>query len=99
MAFRPAFGYMFTEFSIKKVYMAAILMFEIGSIVCATARDSITLIVGRLIAGAGGGGLYVGTFTLMGFGTDKETTVLYLASHKHVWRRVRCRTFTWRSLY
>ena len=57
MAFQPAFGHMFTDFSIKKVYMAAILLFEVGPIVCATASDSVALIVGRLIAGAGGGGL------------------------------------------
>ena len=59
--------------------MAAILIFEIGSIVCATARDSITLIVGRLIAGAGGGGLYVGTLTFMGFAVPIRKRPFYIS--------------------
>lgn len=67
MAFQPAFGYMFTDLPIETVYMAATLIFEIGSIVCATARDSTALIVGRLTAEADGGGLYVGDLTSMGF--------------------------------
>ncbi|MCJ1404090.1 hypothetical protein MMC11_007315 [Xylographa trunciseda] len=67
MAFQPAFGHLFTYFSVKRVFLAAVLVFEVGSIICALARSSVNLIVGRLIAGAGGGGLYVGTLTLIGF--------------------------------
>lgn len=79
MAFRPAFGHLHTDFSIKNVYMAAILLFEIGSIVCATASNSIALIVGRLIAGAGGGGLYVGTLTFMGLAVPIRKRPLYIS--------------------
>ena len=79
MAFQPAFGRMFTGFSIKKVYMAAILIFEVGSIVCATASDSTALIIGRLIAGAGGGGLYVGTLTFMGLAVPIRRRPFYIS--------------------
>lgn len=59
--------------------MAAILLFEVGSIVCATASDSIALIVGRLIAGAGGGGLYVGTLTFMGLAVPIRKRPFYIS--------------------
>lgn len=59
--------------------MAAILLFEVGSIVCATASDSIALIVGRLIAGAGGGGLYVGTLTFMGLAVPIRKGRFYIS--------------------
>jgi MFS family permease len=79
MAFQPAFGHMFTDFSVKKVYMAAILLFEVGSIICATASHSIALIIGRLIAGAGGGGLYVGTLTYMGLAVPIQKRPFYIS--------------------
>jgi len=79
MALQPAFGHLFTDFSIKAVYLFAILLFEIGSIVCATASSSTILIVGRLIAGAGGGGLYVGTLTFMGFAVPIRRRPFYIS--------------------
>ena len=66
MALQPAFGHLSTDFSPKFVFIAVILLFKLGSVVCGTASNSIVLRVGRLIAGAGGGGLYVGTLTFMG---------------------------------
>ena len=79
MAFQPAFGHMFTDFSLKKIYMAAILLFEVGSIICATASDSVALILGRLVAGAGGGGLYVGTLTFMGLAVPIRKRPFYIS--------------------
>jgi len=40
-------------------------MFEIGSIVCATAPNSPALIVGRAIAGVGSAGLFTGAFLII----------------------------------
>lgn len=79
MAFQPAFGHLFTDFALKKVFMAAILIFEAGSIICATAKGSISLIVGRLVAGAGGGGLYVGTLTFMGLAVPIRKRAFYIS--------------------
>lgn len=79
MALQPVFGQMYTDFQIKFVYMGAVLIFEIGSIVCATARTSLNLIAGRLIAGAGGGGIYVGTLTMMSYAVAIDRRPLYLA--------------------
>lgn len=48
------------------------LIFEIGSLVCALAKGPETLIVGRAIAGLGGSGVGVGVFTMLGFAASPE---------------------------
>lgn len=79
MAFQPAFGHLFTDFAMKQVYIAATLLFELGSIVCATASNPIGFIAGRLIAGAGGGGLYVGTLAFMGLAVPIRKRPFYIS--------------------
>lgn len=59
--------------------MAAVVIFEIGSIICASAKTSANLIIGRLIAGAGGAGLYVGTLTIVGRAIPMRKRPIYLA--------------------
>lgn len=59
--------------------MVAILLFELGSIVCATAHTSAILIIGRLISGAGGGGLYVGTLTVVGYVVPTRKRPVYIS--------------------
>lgn len=44
-----------------------IFIFELGSLICAVAQSSVTLIVGRAVAGVGGAGIASGAFTLMAF--------------------------------
>ena len=44
-----------------------IFIFELGSLICAVAHSSVTLIVGRAIAGVGGAGIASGAYTLMAF--------------------------------
>ena len=66
MAFQPVFGQLFDVCSPRLAFLGAIAIFEVGSIICATAPGSIALIVGRLIAGAGGAGLYVGVLVFIG---------------------------------
>jgi MFS family permease len=41
-----------------------ILMFEVGSIICAVAKSPTTLIVGRATQGVGSSGVTVGLFSL-----------------------------------
>lgn len=57
MALQPTFGKIYTYFDIKRVFICALLIFESGSIVCATAPNSEAFIVGRAIAGIGSAGL------------------------------------------
>jgi MFS family permease len=60
----------YVYFSIKMTFIVALGIFEVGSIVCATAPSSAALIGGRAIAGWGGAGC------VAGFGIILTRTVL-----------------------
>ena len=45
------YGTVYRIFSVKWTYLAAIFVFEIGSLLCAVAPNSTSFIVGRAIAG------------------------------------------------
>ncbi|CAD6439775.1 c662d074-d5a0-45db-a8c8-0f2c53d46d6c [Sclerotinia trifoliorum] len=66
-ALQPTFGRIYTIFSIKLTFIVAIIIFEIGSLVCATAPNSTALIVGRAIAGIGVGGLFSGAIVILAY--------------------------------
>ncbi|KAI1077143.1 MFS general substrate transporter [Whalleya microplaca] len=48
------------RFPVKLVYLSAIALFEVGSLICTTAPNSVALIVGRAIAGLGAAGIFSG---------------------------------------
>jgi len=50
---------------IKGTFLAAICIFEIGSLICALASSSTVLIIGRAIAGIGVGGLFSGALVII----------------------------------
>ncbi|VUC31555.1 unnamed protein product [Clonostachys rosea] len=58
--FQLMFGKLYAEFNIKTIFLCALGLFEVGSIFCAAAPNSITLIIGRAIAGIGCGGVLCG---------------------------------------
>ncbi|KAF2688534.1 MFS general substrate transporter, partial [Lentithecium fluviatile CBS 122367] len=58
--FQLFYGKLYSLFSIKFIYIGAIVVFEIGSLVCTTAPNSIALIFGRAIAGFGASGIFSG---------------------------------------
>ncbi|KAH8599939.1 MFS multidrug transporter-like protein [Bisporella sp. PMI_857] len=66
-ALQPTFGRIYTIFDIKWTFVTAITLFEIGSLVCATAPNSTALIIGRAIAGIGCGGLFSGAIVIMAY--------------------------------
>ena len=47
-------------FDIKWLIIASITVFEIGSAVCGAAPNMNAMICGRIIAGMGGSGMYIG---------------------------------------
>jgi MFS family permease len=59
------FGKLYTFYSIKLTYLAALFLFELGSLICAVAHNSTTLIIGRAIAGVGGAGVASGAFLII----------------------------------
>jgi MFS family permease len=57
--------------------LIAIFIFEIGSLICAVAKDSTTLIVGRAIAGMGGAGIASGAYTILAFSAPPKQTAAF----------------------
>ncbi|KAF4765190.1 hypothetical protein HAV15_004086 [Penicillium sp. str.  len=64
-AFQPSYGKVYTLFSSKIVFLVALLIFEIGSVVCATAANSHVFILGRALAGLGSAGIQAGTTLIL----------------------------------
>ncbi|EXJ64869.1 hypothetical protein A1O7_01208 [Cladophialophora yegresii CBS 114405] len=64
-ALQPSFGRIYKVFQIKWVFLSAIGVFELGSLICAVAPSSTALIVGRAIAGIGVGGIFSGSLVII----------------------------------
>ena len=50
-AFQSTWGKGYKFFPLKTAFLVSIAIFELGSLICAVAQDSTTLIIGRAIAG------------------------------------------------
>lgn len=61
------FGKLYTFYSIKWTFLVSIGIFEVGSLVCGVAPDSISLIVGRAVAGVGSAGLFSGALVIIAY--------------------------------
>jgi MFS family permease len=66
-AFQLMWGKLYTFYIVKWIYLIALFLFELGSLICAVSPSSTTLIVGRAIAGVGGGGVANGSFLLIAY--------------------------------
>ncbi|KAH8662629.1 MFS gliotoxin efflux transporter glia [Xylariales sp. PMI_506] len=64
-AFQSMWGKAYTHFSLKHVFLWTIFIFELGNIICAAAQNSSVVILGRVIAGVGGGGVMTGAFIII----------------------------------
>ncbi|KAL9095837.1 MAG: hypothetical protein Q9165_001834 [Trypethelium subeluteriae] len=64
-SFQFMFGKIYSVFSIKWVFVASLAIFEIGSLVSATAPTSLAFVLGRAIAGFGCAGEIAGSFTMI----------------------------------
>ncbi|KAF2096360.1 DNA repair protein RAD50 [Rhizodiscina lignyota] len=71
-AFQSTWGKAYKFMSLKWAFLAAMFIFEVGSLICGVAQDSKTLIVGRAIAGMGGAGVASGAYTIIGFSAPPE---------------------------
>ncbi|KAH8591230.1 putative MFS toxin efflux pump [Bisporella sp. PMI_857] len=78
-SFQLLYGKMYGVLSIKKTFLAAIVIFEIGSIVCATAPNSAALIIGRAIAGLGCAGINSGVMVIISLTVPMRTRPVYTA--------------------
>lgn len=65
LAFQPSYGKIYLIFSREFAFLAASLIFEVGSVVYATAPNSHAFIVGRALAGLGSAGIQEGTTIIL----------------------------------
>jgi MFS family permease len=77
---QPSFGRIYTYFDVKYTYLFALVIFEVGSIICAAATSSSMFIVGRAVAGAGAAALYSGGMTIIGYSVPLRKRPIYIAA-------------------
>ncbi len=65
--FQSTWGKVFKYFPLKMSFLLSICIFELGSLLCGVAPNSIALIVGRAIAGIGAAGVGSGAYTIVAF--------------------------------
>lgn len=71
------FGKFYTFFSLKWVYLIAIVIFEVGSAICGAAPSSVALIVGRAIAGVGSAGIFAGALIIIAYTVPLEKRPIF----------------------
>lgn len=64
-ALQPMTGKLFTYLPNKQTYIGSVLLFELGSLICALSTSSNMLIGGRAVAGLGASGLFNGALTII----------------------------------
>lgn len=64
-ALQPTYGALYRMFSAKRTFLAAVALFELGSVVCAAAPSSRAFVVGRALAGVGTAGLFSGGIVIL----------------------------------
>jgi fucose permease len=77
---QPSFGKIYTYFDVKYTYLFALVIFEVGSIICAAATSSPMFIIGRAIAGTGAAALFQGGMTIIGYSVPLRKRPIYIAA-------------------
>jgi MFS family permease len=66
-AFQSTWGKAYKYFPLKIIMLIAIGVFELGSLICGVAPNSVALIVGRAITGIGAAGVLGGCYIIVAF--------------------------------
>ncbi|RYP37974.1 hypothetical protein DL767_002702 [Monosporascus sp. MG133] len=80
-----AWGKAYGIFTVKWLFIFNILLFEIGSVICGAAPNMVAFIVGRVIAGVGGCGMYSGALTYIALLTSLAERPPYMAGVAVTW--------------
>ncbi|KAF2219511.1 major facilitator superfamily domain-containing protein [Elsinoe ampelina] len=64
-AFQLSYGKLYNLFPIKWVFLSALAFFQLGSLICGAAPNSLALIMGRVVAGIGSGGIFSGALLIV----------------------------------
>ena len=65
--FQSSWGKAYRYFPLKTTFLATVVVFELGSLICALAPNSTTFIVGRAFNGLGAAGIGTGAYTIINF--------------------------------
>ncbi|MCJ1399322.1 hypothetical protein MMC11_002524 [Xylographa trunciseda] len=77
--FQLLFGRIYTFYSPKWVFIIAIGLFEVGSLLCGAAPNSTALIIGRAIAGLGSAGIFSGAIVIIVYAIPLQKRPVYIA--------------------
>ncbi|KAE9366275.1 MFS general substrate transporter [Stipitochalara longipes BDJ] len=72
-------GWCYAVFQIKYLMIGSIVTFEVGSALCGAAPTMNAMIFGRVIAGIGGAGMYLGALTYVSTFTPLSSRAIYNA--------------------
>ncbi|KAJ5912722.1 major facilitator superfamily transporter [Penicillium tannophilum] len=78
-------GKLYGIFSAKWIYLASVVLFEVGSAICGAAPNMNAFIIGRAVAGLGGAGMYLGCLTLLSITTSVRQRPTYMALTGITW--------------
>lgn len=67
----------YSFFSIKWVFLVSIFLFELGSLICGVAQNSLTLIIGRAVAGMGSAAIFSGALIILAHSVPLERRPMY----------------------
>ncbi|KAJ5620185.1 efflux pump antibiotic resistance protein [Penicillium lagena] len=76
--FQAAWGKIYKYFPLKISFLVSIVLFEVGSLICGVAPNSLTLIVGRAVTGIGGAGISSGAFTIIALSASPKQRPAYI---------------------
>lgn len=79
-ALQPIYGRIFTMFNIKWSFLCALGIFELGSLICGVAPNSVALIMGRAIAGWGSAGILTGSFVVVAHAVPLQRRPVFSAA-------------------
>ena len=76
-AFQLSYGKLYNLFPTKWVFLIALGIFELGSLVCGAAPSSVALIMGRVVQGIGAGGIFSGAILILAAATTLEKRPIF----------------------
>ncbi|RAO73548.1 uncharacterized protein BHQ10_009560 [Talaromyces amestolkiae] len=84
-ALQPTYGRIYKILNVKWAFLAAIFVFELGSLICGVAPNSSTLIGGRAIAGCGVAGIFSGALIILSFSIPLRQRPMVFGLFGAVW--------------
>jgi MFS transporter, DHA2 family, glioxin efflux transporter len=72
-------------FNLKAVFLTSIFWLEVGSLIIAIAQNSMTVVVGRAVQGAGSAGVTAGCYTICAYIVGPEWLPIVMGSFGIMW--------------